>query len=263
MAGDDTTPDSPGSADGDDWYHITFDDASTIPTAPDDRPASGWVVRGERLRVGKRRIPAGTAAEAHTHATEQFTLIERGRLRSRIAGEEATVGEHHLLYVPAGADHDLEVLGAEDAVVFFVTPRPDVGVDRDAALTDDIEKPVLTPGEPYHFDLKALDRRLAARGLGSSIGCYVVGEAVQVGSLRYAPGDGPGFHSHPNEMFNLGLADGGRWTVDGTAFTLDAGEVAHVPPNATHALEAPPDREWHWFAAKDTSFRMYGKSPEG
>lgn len=245
-------------------FHYEFGARTDLDPATSDLPAAGPVVRGERLRVGKRRLPAGSAPDSHHHATEQFTLVERGSLRSHVAGERAILDDRHLVYVPPDTDHRLEVIGEEDAVVYFVTPRADLDLAADESLNEALQKPVLAPGEDgYHFDLVDLDRRLARTGYGTSTGFYVQGALVQVGYLRYAPGDGPGLHAHPNEMVNLGLSDGGRWHVGGREFSLDAGEVALVPPDVTHGVEAPPDRAWQWFAAKDTSYRMFGKSLDG
>ncbi|MDX1745456.1 MAG: cupin domain-containing protein [Halobacteriales archaeon] len=239
-------------------YFFPADIGETASTdVASDRPG----IVGNRMVVGKRRIPAGATIEAHTHPEEQFSFVEQGRLRSSVGGDEETVTEGDLIYTPAEAVHLLDVLG-DEAVLYYISPRTGFDLTPDPSLNAELKKPVLVAGDDgYHFDLDELTRTIASTGHGTSKGFYIEGELVQVGRLMYPEGGGPPLHSHPNEMFNYCLAGSGTFTVDGDDFDVGPGEISHIPPGIDHRVRAS-EGGFHWLAAKDKSYRMYGEALE-
>ncbi|MBO9361473.1 MAG: cupin domain-containing protein [Thermoflexus sp.] len=81
---------------------------------------------GERAMVVRVEAPASAVVPPHAHPHEQITLVIQGRLRLRMAGEEAELGPGEIVHIPAGVEHEVTFL--EDALVFdvFQPPREDL-----------------------------------------------------------------------------------------------------------------------------------------
>jgi len=82
--------------------------------------STGPVVTGEMLHVGLLRYARGGGLQRHSHPNEQFTFVVEGMVRAEIDGEEALVGKHCVLHVPAGVPHALAATGEQDALVVTV-----------------------------------------------------------------------------------------------------------------------------------------------
>ena len=85
--------------------------------------ASRQMIHTETMTVVRRRLTQGAVLRLHRHADEQISMIERGRLRFIVAGEEEIVSGGETYVIPPDAPHSVEAL--EDSVVMdlFSTPR--------------------------------------------------------------------------------------------------------------------------------------------
>jgi quercetin dioxygenase-like cupin family protein len=96
---------------------------SQIPEEQVNPLASRQMIHTETMSVVRRRMSKGAVLCLHRHADEQISMIERGRLRFVVAGEEEIVRGGETYVIPANAPHSVEAL--EDSVVMdlFSTPR--------------------------------------------------------------------------------------------------------------------------------------------
>ena len=108
-----------------DFAHFTekpgrVSSATVTPQVSGTPGSTGPVVTGEMLHVGLLRYARGAGLQLHSHPNEQFTFVVEGMVRAAIDGEEALVGKHCVLHVPAGVPHALAATGDEDALVVTV-----------------------------------------------------------------------------------------------------------------------------------------------
>ena len=90
---------------------------------PEHSTAEGPTIKGKRIEVGYYRYPAGTGAKPHTHPEEQVITVLKGRIRSRVGGEEKILGPGEAVHIPANAEHenwpieeDVEFISCKDVV---------------------------------------------------------------------------------------------------------------------------------------------------
>jgi quercetin dioxygenase-like cupin family protein len=94
-------------------------------TRPADAPAEGIerrMVVGERLMVCRLRFDPFVVTPVHHHPHEQITLVERGRVRFTIAGDERIVGPGDVLHFPSNVEHGATMLEEEVVLVDIFTP---------------------------------------------------------------------------------------------------------------------------------------------
>jgi len=82
-------------------------------------------IHGAAMTVARFEIAKGGGVPAHSHVNEQISMVERGRVRYLVDGEESILGAGAAVHIPANVPHSAEVL--EDAVVIdlFSPPRTD------------------------------------------------------------------------------------------------------------------------------------------
>jgi quercetin dioxygenase-like cupin family protein len=85
--------------------------------------ASRQMIHSETMTVVRRRLSQGGMLRLHRHADEQISMIEHGKLRLVVDGEEQIVSGGETYVIPPNAPHSVEAL--EDSVVMdlFSTPR--------------------------------------------------------------------------------------------------------------------------------------------
>jgi len=85
--------------------------------------ASRQMIHTETMTVVRRRLSKGAMLRLHRHPDEQISMLERGKLRFVVAGEEEIVSGGQTYVIPPNAPHSVEAL--EDSVVMdlFSTPR--------------------------------------------------------------------------------------------------------------------------------------------
>ena len=72
------------------------------------------MIHGETMTVARLRLRKGAVVPLHYHVNEQISMVESGRLRVVIAGEECIVASGQTITIPPNAPHLVEAL--EDAV---------------------------------------------------------------------------------------------------------------------------------------------------
>jgi len=75
---------------------------------------SRQMIHGETMTVARLRLRKGAIVPLHYHVNEQISMVESGRLRFMIAGEECIVKGGETITIPPNAPHLVEAL--EDAV---------------------------------------------------------------------------------------------------------------------------------------------------
>jgi len=93
----------------------------------------------------------------------------------------------------------------------------------------------------YKFD--ALKKEYVTPKHSTAFGSLVTGEQIEVGLLRFKAGEGAKQHAHPHEQVLFVLSGRVRMKIAGETYELGAREVAHMPPNVPHSLEAIEDTE--------------------
>ncbi len=85
--------------------------------------ASRQMIHSETMTVVRRRLAKGAMLRLHQHANEQVGMIEQGKLRLIVEGEERTVSAGETYVIAPNAPHSVEAL--EDSVVMdlFSTPH--------------------------------------------------------------------------------------------------------------------------------------------
>lgn len=99
--------------------HIAWD------ALPVERPLPGLerrMVVGERLMICRLRFDPHTVTPVHHHPHEQMTMIERGRFRFIVAGEERIAGPGDVLHFPPHVEHGATSLDEEAVLVDIFTP---------------------------------------------------------------------------------------------------------------------------------------------
>jgi quercetin dioxygenase-like cupin family protein len=93
----------------------------------------------------------------------------------------------------------------------------------------------------YKFD--ALKKEYVTPKHSTAFGSLVTGEQIEVGLLRFKAGEGAKQHAHPHEQVLFVLSGRVRMKIAGETCELGPREVAHMPPNVPHSLEAIEDTE--------------------
>lgn len=93
----------------------------------------------------------------------------------------------------------------------------------------------------YKFD--ALEQQYVTPKHSTAFGSLVTGEQIEVGMLRYKAGEGASEHAHPHEQVLVVLSGRVRMQIGGESYELGPREVAHMPPNVRHSLQALEDSE--------------------
>ena len=80
------------------------------------------IIVGFRLMICRLRFAPHVDTPAHDHPHEQITIVERGRVRFRINGEERLVQAGDILHFPPGCWHGATVLDEEVVLIDIFTP---------------------------------------------------------------------------------------------------------------------------------------------
>ncbi len=83
------------------------------------------VIHGEKMTVAKVYLAKGGVVPLHSHVNEQLTVLERGRLRFQVGGEEVCLEPGNVLQIPPDAPHQVEALEDSVAMDLFAPARED------------------------------------------------------------------------------------------------------------------------------------------
>ena len=92
--------------------------AATTPAAGIERR----MIVGDGLMVCRLRFDPFVVTPAHRHVHEQITLVERGRVRFTIEGEERFAVAGDVLHFPSNVEHGATMLDEEVVLVDIFTP---------------------------------------------------------------------------------------------------------------------------------------------
>ena len=82
----------------------------------------------------------------------------------------------------------------------------------------------------------------------------VEGERITAGLVEKQQGSGSQPHRHPKvEQFNYVIAGRFKSMVEGEYYTMEVGDMVHIPPNALHQMVALDEGVNIYFMAKDAA----------
>jgi quercetin dioxygenase-like cupin family protein len=97
-------------------------DWSAIPA---ERIADGierQLFYGDRVMVCRLVIAPRTVTPVHSHPHEQITMVERGRVRYIIEGQERVLEQGDMLHLPSGIAHGATMLDEEVVLIDIFSP---------------------------------------------------------------------------------------------------------------------------------------------
>ncbi len=83
------------------------------------------VIHGKNMTVARVHLAKGAVVPLHSHPNEQITLLESGRLRFTMGGEERVVEAGETVQIPPQLPHQVEALEDSVAVDLFSPVRED------------------------------------------------------------------------------------------------------------------------------------------
>ena len=92
---------------------------------PVERIADGierQMIWGERLMVCRLTIQPHVVTPVHSHPHEQMTIVERGRARFFIEGQERIASAGDVLHFPGDVRHGATMLDEEVVLIDIFTP---------------------------------------------------------------------------------------------------------------------------------------------
>jgi len=101
-------------------------DWSSLPVEQIAPGITRQMIWGERLMACRLTIAAHVVTPVHSHAHEQITLVERGRVRFTVEGDVKLVSAGDLLVFPSNCQHGATMLDEEVVLIdIFSPPRED------------------------------------------------------------------------------------------------------------------------------------------
>ena len=108
-------------------------DWSTIPIERIGDGIERQMIWGERLMICRLRLQPHVITAIHTHPHEQATLVERGRVRFIVDGQERIASPGDVLLFPSGVRHGATMLDEEVVLVDIFTPLREDFLAKDDA----------------------------------------------------------------------------------------------------------------------------------
>jgi quercetin dioxygenase-like cupin family protein len=100
-------------------------DWSNIPREPLNERIVRQAIHTGALTVGRFHLSQGAAVPLHHHENEQVSMVESGRLRFVLDGQETVAGPGSVIAIPAHVPHEVEALTDCVVVDVFTPPRLD------------------------------------------------------------------------------------------------------------------------------------------
>lgn len=106
---------------------------SEIPAEQVGEGIERQMVVGEKMMACRLRFAPFVVTPEHEHPHEQMTIVERGRVRFTVEGEERVASAGDVLHFPPGCWHGATILEEEAVLVDIFTPlREDFLAGSDA-----------------------------------------------------------------------------------------------------------------------------------
>ena len=102
---------------------------------------SRQMIHTETMTVSRLRLRKGAVVPLHSHINEQISMVERGKLRFVIAGQERIVTGGQIVAIPRSAPHLVEALEDSLATDLFSPIREDWIRGDDAYLRAPVNAP--------------------------------------------------------------------------------------------------------------------------
>lgn len=104
---------------------VTHHNWTQVPEEQLNPSVSRQVIHGETMTVARIRLRKGAVVPLHHHVSEQISMIEHGRLRFVVSGEERILSAGESLTIPPHAPHLVEALEDSLATDLFSPIRED------------------------------------------------------------------------------------------------------------------------------------------
>jgi len=98
---------------------------SQIPEEQLNDLVARQMIHGETMTIARIHLRKGAVVPLHQHPNEQISMVEHGRLRFVIAGQEQIVQGGDMVAIPPNAPHLVEALEDSLATDLFSPIRED------------------------------------------------------------------------------------------------------------------------------------------
>ena len=205
------------------WSELTQE-----PIEPEYSSASGSIVRGEKIAVGRYVYPAATEVKAHRSPREEVHSIVKGKAKYRVGGEEKVIGPGEAVLIRPNTDYAVEIL--EDLeVVTFNDVQPGEGAKQEGAK-----------GTAF-FKWEEMKSDFITPKYSSGKGPVITGERIEVAFMFYPAGTEGKPHSHPNEQIQVALKGKVRGVIAGEESIIEPGGGVLFPSNVEHGIQILED----------------------
>ena len=108
------------------WDHIAEEQLNPL--------FSRKAIHGEKMTVALIHLRKGSVVPLHQHSHEQASIVQSGRIRFVVAGEEAWLQAGDIILTPPDAPHTVEALEESLVLDLFSPQRDDWARGEDAYL---------------------------------------------------------------------------------------------------------------------------------
>jgi len=205
------------------WSELTQE-----PIEPEYSSASGSIVRGEKIAVGRYVYPAATEVKPHRSSREEVHSIVKGRAKYRVGGEERVVGPGEAVLIRPNTEYSALVLD-EMEVIGFQDVGPLAAVPPGGAKG------------PVFFKWDEMESDFITPKYSSGKGPVITGERIEVAFMFYPAGTEGKPHSHPNEQIQVALKGKVRGVIAGEESIIEPGGGVLFPSNVEHGIQILED----------------------
>jgi quercetin dioxygenase-like cupin family protein len=195
---------------------------------PEHSPATGSVLRGEKIAVARVRYPGGSKVPSHASRREQVHSILRGQATYRVGDDEKLVGPGEAVLIRPNTVHEVQVLTDMEVIGF-----QDVGPLASGGPGGS--------GGPVFFRWEEMESDFITPKYSSGRGPTITGERIEVAYMFYPAGTEGKPHAHPNEQIQVALQGKVRGFIGGEENLVEAGGGMLFPPNVEHGIKILED----------------------
>ena len=96
-----------------------------VPSEQINESIARRFITGDAVTVGRFELKQGGVVPAHSHASEQISIVLSGALLFKIDGVETVVRASEVMQIPGNAQHAVEVLDDTLVIDVFTPVRQD------------------------------------------------------------------------------------------------------------------------------------------